>query len=105
MVARHLQRRLGPGWTLASIAAAFVSPGEDASLGNSGRIVRIADPEALGQASISLLSDTAEWQRAGQAAIRRVETYYTQPMMFDRYRALYQKGFNKEYPWQASASS
>ena len=72
-------------------------PGEDEALGNSGRVVRIADPEALGQAVLALLTDEREWLRASQAAIRRVETYYTQPMMFDSFRALYDKGF----AWQA----
>jgi glycosyltransferase involved in cell wall biosynthesis len=68
-------------------------PGEDAALGNSGRVVRIADPEALAQAALALLGDQAEWQRASAAAIRRVETYYTEPMMFERYQHLYTKGF------------
>jgi len=80
-------------------------PGEDAALGHSGRVVRIADPEALAQAALALLGDQAEWTRAAGAAMRRVETYYTQAMMFDSYRTLYNKGFNREYPWQASASS
>ncbi|HEY4370611.1 MAG TPA: GT4 family glycosyltransferase PelF [Burkholderiales bacterium] len=80
-------------------------PGEDAALGASGRVVRIADPDALARAALSLLSDEREWQRASAAGIRRVETYYAQAMMFDSYRQLYHKAFNKEYPWQASASS
>lgn len=80
-------------------------PGDDAALGNSGRVVRIADPDALAQAALSLLADEKEWHRAAQAGIRRVETYYAQAMMFDSYRKLYDKAFNKEYPWQASASS
>lgn len=69
-------------------------PGEDAALGNSGRVVRIADPEALAQAALALLGDEAEWQRASACAIRRVETYYTEPMMFERYQHLYTKGFD-----------
>ena len=59
--------------------------------------MRIADPEALAQAALELLSDPDAWQRASQAAIQRVETYYSQPLMFDRYRALYEKGTQ----WQA----
>ena len=72
-------------------------PGEDAALGNSGRVVRIADPEALANAALELLADPQEWERASQAAIKRVETYYTQPLMFARYQELYDKGF----AWQA----
>ena len=68
-------------------------PGEDAALGNSGRVVRIADPESLGRAALSLLTNPDEWRRASAAAVKRVETYYTQPMMFARYRQLYDKGF------------
>lgn len=72
-------------------------PGDDAAIGASGRVVRIADPEALAQAAVELLADPAEWQRASEAAIRRVETYYSQGMMFARYRELYEKNF----AWQA----
>ncbi len=72
-------------------------PGEDAAIGASGRVVRIADPEALAQASVELLSDPDLWQSASEAAIRRVETYYSQDIMFGRYRDLYEKSFQ----WQA----
>ncbi len=72
-------------------------PGADAELGAAGRVVRIADPEALANAAIEILSDPAEWQRASRAGMARVETYYSQQMMFDRYHHLYQKNF----AWQA----
>jgi glycosyltransferase involved in cell wall biosynthesis len=75
----------------------FGLPGEDEAIGPSGRIVRIADPEALAQAALELLCDHDEWRRASQAAIKRVETYYAQHLLFDRYRALYDKNFQ----WQA----
>jgi glycosyltransferase involved in cell wall biosynthesis len=75
----------------------FGLPGEDADIGAAGRVVRIADPEALAQAALELLADPAEWQRASQAAITRVERYYSQSMMFARYRELYEKNFQ----WQA----
>ena len=76
-------------------------PGEDEAIGASGRVVRIADPEALALASVELLSDPAEWQRNSEAAIRRVETYYSQDIMFGRYRELYDKNFEKSAAWQA----
>ena len=40
------------------------------------------------------MSDTL---KPGLAAIRRVDNYYTQDLMFGRYRALYDKNF----AWQA----
>jgi len=63
---------------------------EDRALGASGRIVPIADPQQLADASLALLKDPAAWQAASQAAIARVERYYTDTMMFDRYRAVYE---------------
>jgi glycosyltransferase involved in cell wall biosynthesis len=75
----------------------FGLPGEDADLGASGAIVRIADPEAMAQAALALLGDPHAWKAASEAGIKRVEKYYSQPMMFDRYRALYEKNFQ----WQA----
>jgi len=69
----------------------FGLPGEDEAIGASGRIVRIADPAGLAQAALELLTDPAAWRAASQAAIQRVERYYDHRMMFDRYRALYQK--------------
>lgn len=72
-------------------------PGEDEAFGPSGRVVRIADPEALAEAALELLSDTQAWQRASTAAIRRVEAYYQQRTMLESYRALYTEGL----AWQA----
>lgn len=72
-------------------------PGEDAALGVSGRVVRIADPEALADGALELLRDRAAWQSASEAGMRRVETYYSQNLLFQRYRTLYEKNF----AWQA----
>ena len=63
---------------------------EDRALGQAGEVVRIASPEALGNAVADLLTDPVSWHAAQQAGIRRVERYYTQEMMFDAYRGLYQ---------------
>jgi glycosyltransferase involved in cell wall biosynthesis len=62
---------------------------EDEALGASGAVVGIADAQALGEACAELLGDTARWEAASAAGIARVERYYTQPMMFDNYRAVY----------------
>jgi glycosyltransferase involved in cell wall biosynthesis len=64
-------------------------PGDDAAIGAAGDVVRIADPEALAQACLRLLGDPDAWRAAQQAGIRRVESLYTQEMMFGRYRDLY----------------
>lgn len=62
---------------------------EDRALGASGEVVGIADPQALAKAILRLLSDPAYWRRAQQAGIQRVSRYYTQELMFSRYRAIY----------------
>lgn len=72
-------------------------PGEDAALGVSGRVVRIADPQSLAHAALELLGDADAWHQASAAAIKRVEKYYSQDIMFARYQALYEKNFQ----WQA----
>lgn len=66
---------------------------DDRALGASGRIVPIADPQRLADASLELLQDTATWEAASRAAIARVERYYTDTMMFDRYRKVYEDAF------------
>jgi glycosyltransferase involved in cell wall biosynthesis len=63
---------------------------EDRAFGKAGSVVGIADPEALGKAVATLLSDSQAWHDAQQAGIRRVETLYTQQQMFGSYRELYQ---------------
>jgi glycosyltransferase involved in cell wall biosynthesis len=75
----------------------FGLPGEDAALGASGRVVRIADPQALAQAALDLLGDEAQWRGASAAGVKRVEAYYAQDIMFARYRALYERNLQ----WQA----
>jgi polysaccharide biosynthesis protein PelF len=62
---------------------------DDQALGAAGAVVGIADPEALANAAIELLQNPEKWRAAQTAGIRRVESYYTQDMMFGRYRELY----------------
>jgi glycosyltransferase involved in cell wall biosynthesis len=64
---------------------------DDRALGNSGAVVRIADPQALGNAVADLLVDPQRWHAAAGAGIARVERLYTAQMMFDRYRELYEE--------------
>lgn len=82
---------------------------EDMALGHSGAVVGIADPKTLAQAVLQLLTDPQLWRQAQQAGIARVERYYTQEIMFNKYRALYQDALTqssrqqsdkKEHSWQ-----
>jgi glycosyltransferase involved in cell wall biosynthesis len=65
----------------------------DRAIGPSGAIVNIADPQALADAAVALLADGEAWQAASRAGIARVERYYTDHMMFDRYRQVYAGAF------------
>ena len=64
---------------------------QDQAFGAAGRIVGIADPQALAEASLELITDEAVWRTASEAGIKRVETYYTQEKMFASYRAIYEE--------------
>ena len=71
---------------------------EDRALGHSGMVVPIADPQRLADAALALLGDTAAWQAASQAAIARVERYYTDTLMFARYRKVYETALERTPP-------
>lgn len=68
---------------------------EDKALGASGAVVNIADPQALADASLRLLGDPEAWQAASQAGIARVERYYTDELMFGRYRQVYENALQQ----------
>lgn len=63
---------------------------EDRALGAAGRVVGIANPQAFAKAAIELLQPD-HWHAAQAAGIARVEKYYADHMMFDRYRKVYQE--------------
>jgi glycosyltransferase involved in cell wall biosynthesis len=65
--------------------------GDDRSLGVSGAVVNIADPQALADAALGLLADTEAWTAASHAAVARVERYYSDDLMFGAYRRVYEK--------------
>jgi len=71
---------------------------EDQALGASGEVVGIADPQALAEAALRLLGDEVAWHQAAQAGIARVERYYTHPVMFSRYRAVYDQALGVTPP-------
>lgn len=66
------------------------APGEDAALGPSGAVVGISDPVATAQACLALFQNPQRWLACQQAALARVERFYTETLMFERYRNLYQ---------------
>lgn len=68
---------------------------EDRALGASGEVVGIDDPQALADAALRLLTDAPAWHRAAQAGIARVERYYTHPVMFARYQAVYDRALGR----------
>lgn len=67
---------------------------EDRALGPSGLVVPIAQPQQLADAALQLLGDGARWQAASRAAMERVERYYTDRLMFDRYRRVYEQAMS-----------
>lgn len=62
---------------------------EDQALGSCGRVVGIANPEALADACLELLASPGQWQAASAAGIARVERYYSDRLLFERYRQVY----------------
>jgi hypothetical protein len=63
----------------------------DRALGCAGSVVQIANPELFSQSILGLLEQPSVWRAAQQAGIARVERYYTDTLMEDSYRGLYQK--------------
>ena len=62
---------------------------EDSGLGAAGRVVGIGDPGALADAMAGLFLDQEEWSKARAAAMARVERFYTERTMLDRYAEIY----------------
>lgn len=67
---------------------------EDEAIGAAGGVVTINNPQDLAVEALKLLNDPEQWNRASQAAIARVERFYTHQRMFDSYQELYRKGFS-----------
>ncbi len=64
---------------------------EDRALGASGAVVPIADPGAFSDAVIHLLTNRQAWRDASAAAVKRVERYYDDVDMIDRYARVYEQ--------------
>jgi len=68
---------------------------EDRALGRSGRIVPIADPEALAAAIVDVMEPSA-WHAASAAGIARVERHYRLDTVRDAYRTLYRRWMDED---------
>lgn len=62
---------------------------EDQAIGAAGSVVPMASPTDFANAVLELLSDRDAWQKASDAAVKRVETYYTDDQMIYSYRNAY----------------
>lgn len=63
---------------------------EDRDLGLAGKVVAIADPQATSAAILELLRSPERWKAAQASGLLRVNRYYTEALMLQRYRDLYQ---------------
>jgi len=68
---------------------------EDKLIGQAGEVVEIANPTAIANAYIKLLSDEEFYKKCQKSAIKRVNTYYTKEKFIQNYKEIY-----KEYLWQ-----
>jgi glycosyltransferase involved in cell wall biosynthesis len=68
---------------------------EDLGLGAAGRVVGIGDPAALADAMAGLYQDQEEWSKARAAAMARVERFYTERSMLDRYGEIYAQALSR----------
>lgn len=64
---------------------------EDRALGPAGKVVKVADTNALEQAIIEVLTDQKQWKQMSQSAIKRAERYYDQKIIMQRYKEIYEE--------------
>ena len=64
---------------------------EDKALGPSGIVTRVADPDETAQAITKILQNDDLREKMSESAIQRVETYYKESDLNDRYRSIYIK--------------
>jgi len=73
---------------------------EDKAIGVAGAVVGIANPEALAQEYIKLLTfDSGLWQKAQKAGLTRVKKYYEQTMFLSEYAEIYEEALVRD--WEA----
>lgn len=64
---------------------------EDKAIGAAGSVVPMASPTEFAEAVLHFLTDQEAWQKASDAAVKRVETYYDERQMIATYREVYQQ--------------
>lgn len=62
---------------------------EDKAIGPAGEVVAIADPLATARSICTILSDHDYWKKLQANGLTRVNRFYSETLMLDRYRALY----------------
>lgn len=70
---------------------------DDKALGRCGYVISIADPNQASSAILKLLNDVQHWQQMSEVGYRRVELYYQEQFMFQRFNQLYETFLT----WQA----
>lgn len=71
---------------------------EDRALGKAGEVVAIADPQATSRAILDLLRTPPRWKAAQAAGLLRVNRYYSEALMLQRYRDLYVAAMDPAQP-------
>lgn len=71
---------------------------EDEALGVAGRIVNIADPDAIAEATIDLLTHETSWKESQRIGYERVRKYYSMEGFIEHYGTIYEEAMNQ---WQA----
>ena len=65
------------------------APDEGDALGSAGEVVGISDPMATASACTSLLTNRERWDAAQAVGLQRVQQFYSESLMFDRYKQIY----------------
>lgn len=68
---------------------------EDRALGVAGAVVNIADSEALADEILALFNDHEYWRQACATAVKRVEKFYNQEVLFASYRQIYNEALER----------
>ncbi len=70
---------------------------EDINIGKAGEVVPIANPTALAEAYLKILTDRDLYRKYKSSAIERVKKYYTIENFIESYRGIYKEALSK---WQ-----
>lgn len=62
---------------------------EDIKLGKAGEIAPVSNPNALSKNYLELLNNQTLWKKYSETAIKRVEKYYDEQKLFERYKKIY----------------